>query len=511
MTDPEQRMEPQLGGGRWRQTVSGREPSLGGDRRFDLQVWGKLIDPHWSAKEALIAELSSPLCELYASLLIKILPEGSSFSQSLDGGAVWSGRYTVEQRAAAAYSLGLLGARLGGDFAATLVDPLLVYLNSREDEQVRCEVAQALGLLGDGRAEGPLMQAMTGGGWRFRLAAIRALGQVGQGRTLELLEHLQQGGESLNEATAALEALGVLGSRLGGRQRREIFDTLMQIFVRGAGPSRCAAARALGLLGDSRALDALIQAAIHGRAELQCAAVQALGMLGDPHAVPPLIGVLTASGYTARRDSVEALIHIGQAAVGPALAVLRHPDPEVRCAVIEVLGKVRAAEAVEALIDILDDEETDVRQAAVYALGVLGDPQAVEPLVRMLIDPDSVVRKEAAVMLGGFGDGRAVGPLCLALWDIDMTVRWFAAYALGTLGDPRAVRSLSQVLGDRSEHVANTAADSLVRIGDASVPVLAECARQRKRAVQELALGALQRIGTPAAQAALDGLGSSSA
>ncbi|MBN1310840.1 MAG: HEAT repeat domain-containing protein [Anaerolineae bacterium] len=499
-------LEPRIGGKQWRPHLTGYEPSLGGERRFDSNIWGRLIDLRWPSKEALIAGLTPALCELYAGVLIQVMPEGSAFNKHLEGGVVWSGHYTPEQRAAAAQSLGLIGARHGSELAASLVEPLVGRLVPYESDQVRVEAARALGLLGDERAEKPLIKAMTGGSWRLRMAAIQSLGQVGNLEALAFLLDLQDHGESLNESMAAMEALGALGGRLGGQHQSRIFDTLMRVFVRGDGLQRCAAARALGALGNLQALDPLLQAAIHARRELQCAAVHALGMLGDPQAVPPLISILTSSNYPLRQDTADALVRIGKVAVDPALAVLQHPDPGIRRSVIEVLGKLGARDAAGALIEQVDDRHVEIRQAAVNALGMIGDPVAVEALIGALEDHEPLVRKEAAMMLSGFGDERAVGPLCLALWDADMTVRWFAAYTLGTIGDPRAVQPLCQVLGDRSENVVNAAADALFRLGDVCVVSLVEHARTADREVRQVALAVLERIGTPLSLAALDEL-----
>jgi HEAT repeat protein len=496
-------MEPQIGGQHWRPRITGCEPSLGGERRFDANVWNRLVDLRWSSKEALIAGLTPGLCELYASVLIQVMPEGSAFNENLDGGAVWSGRYSPEQRASAAQSLGLIGARHGSELAASLVEPLVGRLVPYEDDLVRVEAARALGLLGDARAEKPLIKAISAGSWRLRMVAIHALGQVGHLEAFDFLTAIQTRSTSLNESLAAMEALGVLGGRLGGQHQHQIFDMLTRLFIRGDGLQRCAAARALGALGNVRALDPLIQAAIHARGELQCAAVQALGMLGNPQAVPPLISILTSSDYSVRQDTADALVRIGREAIGPSLAVLQHPDPGIRRSVIEVLGKLRACEAVEALIEQVNDRHVEVRQAAVSALGMIGDPLAVDALVRALEDPEANVRKDAAMMLSGFGDERAVGPLCLALWDADMMVRWFAAYTLGRIGDPRAAQPLCQVLGDRSENVAHAAADALLSIGDACVLFLSERARSGDPAIRQMALAVLRGIETPLSAAAL--------
>ncbi len=57
---------------------------------------------------------------------------------------------------------------------------------------------------------------------------------------------------------------------------------------------------------------------------------------------------------------------------------------EVRRAAAKALGKLKAQEAVEALIQALQsDPDTNVRRAAAEALGQIGDKQAVEPLISL--------------------------------------------------------------------------------------------------------------------------------
>ncbi len=496
-------LEPQIGGRLHKPDMTGFEPSLGGAHRFDLRIWSKLIDPRWPHKETLVAGLTLDACQLYASVLVQILPEGASFNETVEGGAALTGRYSPAQRAAAAFVLGLIGVRSGPKMASSLVDPLIARLSTDEDESVRVEAARALGMLGNVRAEAPLIHAMTVGDWKFRLAVIHSLGQVGQIGSLDYLVALYEQSETLNESKAAMESLGVLGGRLAGSPRDQIYEMVMRVFLRSDSLQRGAAARALGHLGDRRALDLLIQLALNGRGELQGAAVEALGILGDPEAVPPLIFVLTTADYPVRQDAVHALIKIGEPSVAPALAVLRHPDIEVRRGIIEVLGKVGAREAVKPLIDLLHDSSIEVRQSCVSALGMIGDPQAVDALIGALSDQDAGVRKEAAMMLSGFRDARAVGPLCLALWDSDMTVRWFAAYALGVHGDPRAVMPLIQALGDRAPNVSQTAIDALIKLGDIAVPAMTRQAFTADQHTRHILVGVLTQIHSTLAEASL--------
>lgn len=72
-------------------------------------------------------------------------------------------------------------------------------------------------------------------------------------------------------------------------------------------------------------------------------------------------------------------------------------------------------QAVDHLINALNDKEKFMRWQAALCLGRIGDQRAVEPLIAALEDEDSVVRKCAAGVLGNLGDQRAVKPLITAL------------------------------------------------------------------------------------------------
>lgn len=70
-----------------------------------------------------------------------------------------------------------------------------------------------------------------------------------------------------------------------------------------------------------------------------------------------------------------------------------------------------AEQNFEALLIGLRGLDTKVRQRSAYQLGELGDRQAVEPLINALDDDDPVVVSHAATSLGRLGDERAIEPL----------------------------------------------------------------------------------------------------
>lgn len=90
---------------------------------------------------------------------------------------------------------------------------------------------------------------------------------------------------------------------------------------------RAGAARALGELGDSRAVEPLITALKDENAHVRRRATWALGELGDPRAVEPLRVALKDEDETVRADAATALEKLGNArAVEPLRAALEDED-----------------------------------------------------------------------------------------------------------------------------------------------------------------------------------------
>jgi len=132
-----------------------------------------------------------------------------------------------------------------------------------------------------------------------------------------------------------------------------------------------------------------------------------------------------------RSASARALGEIGdQRAVEPLIKVLGDKASIVRQHVARALGEIDDKQAVEPLIKVLGDKASIVRQHAARALGEIGDNQAVEPLIEALGDKYGYVRAWVAEALGVIGDKRAVEPLEKALEDEENKVRRKAKTAL---------------------------------------------------------------------------------
>lgn len=257
----------------------------------------------------------------------------------------------------------------------------------------------------------------------------------------------------------------------------------------------CDAAKNLGKSNDRRAVDALIRALrnrienrvtpralaqIHNRIrylhdaniqmphdkDIRKAAAKALGKIGDTRAVDALIAALDDKDVC--EVAVNSLIEIGEVGVTKLIAQLNNENQDVRTAVARILGTIGDPHAVDALADmLLNDKKWFVRLNAAEALGRIGDTRAEDALIAALDDEHGNVREAATKALGMIDSQRAVGILIAALCDgdtFDVFVRRPAVEALAKSKDPRALDALIVARQDKDLFVRSSAEESLHEI-----------------------------------------------
>ena len=119
-------------------------------------------------------------------------------------------------------------------------------------------------------------------------------------------------------------------------------------------------------------------------------------------------------------------------------------DPETAPLAASWLANQGVAEAIPALVRMLDVSDSFARSAAVRALDALGPPELAKARLIEIAkhDDDRFVRSSASTALGGFRD-HALTPLLISLLrDPDWPVRSGAAIGLGRLGDKTALGPL---------------------------------------------------------------------
>lgn len=167
----------------------------------------------------------------------------------------------------------------------------------------------------------------------------------------------------------------------------------------GGYPLRRNAARALGKLGDRRAVPPLIQCLQCSDYYVREAAAQALESLGDPSCIPDLIALLQAEP--------------------PAMAP-GDPFPQPYDSILEALGTLGATDAIHLVQQFTDHEAERIRYAAIRAMYQLA-PTPEESahygnqLIQALAHPNLQLRRTVLSDLGAIGYLHAAEPIAQTL------------------------------------------------------------------------------------------------
>ncbi|WP_049906554.1 HEAT repeat domain-containing protein [Halorubrum aidingense] len=138
---------------------------------------------------------------------------------------------------------------------------------------------------------------------------------------------------------------------------------------------------------------------------------------------------------------------------------------------ISILGKMAAEEAVETLVEYVEEDSNPQLQKVTFkTLGEIGAADAVQPLANELhpdSDTDDLVRPHAARALGLIGDTRAIDPLADALAEDESDdVRAAAGWALRQIGTQEALEIVAEY-GDERSFIVSTEAEKAERSLDA--------------------------------------------
>ena len=281
---------------------------------------------------------------------------------------------------------------------------------------------------------------------------------------------------------------------------RESAPGLVWALHSGSAAQRAQAAMRLGQQGPSarESLPTLLEALQDPDPAVQSAAATAVGRVGG---VPALAEAMKSPNPSARVAVLGVLWGVprdpfnDEHKLAILMAALRDPSPQVRLSAARGLASLRAAAApaVPALSAALYDPDGSVRQAAVDTLGELG---AVEELAKAVSSTDPSVRHLAISKLASFG-ARAIPVLTAALENEDPDCVAQAASILGSMQPPptAAVPALARALQRPEPLVRMRVVDALERIGGPDAEAaLQQVGDDPDLLVRSAALAALQRM-----------------
>jgi HEAT repeat protein len=212
---------------------------------------------------------------------------------------------------------------------------------------------------------------------------------------------------------------------------------------------RMQAAEHLGYLGDKGSVSALVEALRDPIIAVRLSAAHALAALGATQHIRDIVLTFDLPGEMNQRRVAEALRDFGPAGTPQLLEILAdrrgaYSDNAVGM-VVRVLGMLRAPEAVEPLVPLLEHPEFRVRLNTVRSLGLIGDHGTADKVARLANDPAWEVRNVVIQSLGRMRSERHATILADALRDSSWWVRFSAAQALWSLGD-KGRRALTEAM-----------------------------------------------------------------
>jgi HEAT repeat protein len=290
------------------------------------------------------------------------------------------------------------------------VPPLAALLES-QNPAVKLNTLWTLRLINDPRPVGAIIPLLEDRNYDVRIQAIRTLGVLGEYPVVARL----------------IETLS---------------DENWQI--------RMESSTALGRIKNKQAVQPLIECLEDRDWRVRYRAIISLGMLKNKRAIAPLVNIFkNDNNLVVKRINIYSLGEIADDAhtVDFISSVLSNKDRFIQLNAIYALGKI-GKPAVKALIMALQRRDENIKRfhnEIIDALTDIGDKQAIEPIIEALNDAYYYKRVKAVIALCKFNDKRAYEPLLRALQDKDKWVRQEALKIFDEVKDYRAIGLIKKI------------------------------------------------------------------
>ena len=272
--------------------------------------------------------------------------------------------------------------------------------------------------------------------------------------------------------------VGVLAGLLAAADARRFDPAPLREALSHVNPAvRRQGALAAGRIGDAAAIDLLLPVLNDSVPGVQAAAAFALGLLKDARAIPALVDKVRAVPSTdqgePQLEAVTAIAKIGGDDGARAVTdLLAGGSPAVSTAVVNAAllesWRLRERAPVAELVRFTDASDATSRWRALYSLARLRAAPGAAPLIRALSDRDAQTRTVAArglskalVDSARLDPRDAIAGLRRLLDDADAHIRINALRALASFRDSGLVAAVVPLVADRDIGVAVQAETTL--------------------------------------------------
>jgi len=275
------------------------------------------------------------------------------------------------------------------------------------------QLLSALGDRGDVAARPAVVAAVKSEDESVRIAAFRALGQLGDDSSVELLAQAAAGAKGA-EQKAARDSL----YRLRGPN---VDKVILAAIPKAEAKTKVELISSVGQRNITAGVAALLETAKNSDRKVRTGSLRTLKVVAGPENLPALVELLiNAKSSTDRTEAQKTIAAVAhriadknrQAA--SVLAVLPSVKETVaQCSLLNVLGRIGDNSALPVLTAALKDENVDIQTAAIRALADWPTPEPVAELLKVAESSGNKVHRILAlrgfVRLLGLASDRPAG------------------------------------------------------------------------------------------------------
>ncbi len=243
-------------------------------------------------------------------------------------------------------------------------------------------VIQTLGKRGDPGSLPALVKASQAGAVPVRVAAIKAMPEIGDASAVPVLAELMADGDRQIAKTAQESLAALPGSEADG--------AVMTMFDGSDTNKRLAALELMGRRRMARAVPVLLKAARTTDGKLRSETIKMVGELGGSGQLPALLDLLgdleTSQHLEAARQAMSDLCGKADDPQGMSellIARLGQAKPAQKIVLLRVLSGVGGPAALKAVRGAVDDSNSEVHNGAIRALGTWKTADAASELLAL--------------------------------------------------------------------------------------------------------------------------------
>ncbi len=217
----------------------------------------------------------------------------------------------------------------------------------------------------------------------------------------------------------------------------------------------------LGGLEDAKAVETLVGLLKDPSPLIKDEAVNSLARIANEEVVKAVVPLLYSHEVYIRNISLEILSRLGEVCLPELSARLGEEDEDVLKFVIDIIGLIGNHEPVPKVIPLLKHKNPNIRAAVAVAFGKMYATEAIEPLLEALNDDDEWVKFSVLEALGTIGGAQVTEKLLDVFRAIDVS-RIAAIDALSQLAEPKDCEKVMHVIASPGvSHVLSV--DTVVR------------------------------------------------